>query len=162
MNTKTEKHYLFEVECNWVTGTTGVLHAADAEGIINVGTPVAFGGKGKPWTPEHLFLSSMCSCFMSTYLSIMQKVGLSIVHLECSAVGQVKAVGGILKFSQVDLYPKIHIVSEILKSKATLVLEKTHKHCLVSNSVNATILYHSEVILQVQDMIAKNDLFELY
>ena len=74
MSGKSSKQYLFEVQLNWLTGTRGVLSAMDAEGTVRVGTPPEFGGSGKPWSPEHLFLSSVSSCFMSTYIVFAKKI----------------------------------------------------------------------------------------
>src|SRR4026209_2207837 len=64
MTGKTSKHFAFEVSLNWLADTKGILSARDANGTIHIGTPPAFGGEGKPWTPEHLFLASISSCFM--------------------------------------------------------------------------------------------------
>lgn len=144
---KTDKQFLFEVQVNWLADTRGVLSARGATGTIHVATPPAFGGQGKPWTPEHLFLSSICSCFMTTYLAFAKKIHFEIYHFECDAIGQIQVVDGKYKFTHINLYPKIYIIDEILRDKATLALEKTHKYCLVINSLNAEVFYHSEVLI---------------
>jgi organic hydroperoxide reductase OsmC/OhrA len=144
---KTDKQFLFEVQLNWLADTRGVLSARDAAGTIHVATPPAFGGQGKPWTPEHLFLSSISSCFMTTYLAFAKKIHFEIYHFECDTIGQIEVVDGKYKFTHINLYPKIYIVDEILRDKATLALEKTHKYCLVINSLNAEVFYHSEVLI---------------
>jgi len=64
MSGKTTKQFFFEVQLNWLEGKRGILSAKDTPGTIHVATPLEFGGEGKPWTPEHLFLSSISSCFM--------------------------------------------------------------------------------------------------
>jgi hypothetical protein len=38
-------------------------------------------------------------------------------------------------------------VDEILREKATLTLEKTNKYCLIINSVNTDVIFHSEVLI---------------
>jgi organic hydroperoxide reductase OsmC/OhrA len=144
---KTDKQFFFEIQLNWLIGTRGILSANDAKGTIHVATPPAFGGEGKPWTPEHLFLSSISSSFMTTYLAFARKNQLNISHFECNIIGQIELLEGRYKFTNINLYPKVYISTEDLREKATLVMEKTHKYCLVSNSVNADIFYHSEVLL---------------
>jgi len=146
MSGKTDKQFLFEVQLNWLADTRGILTASDAAGTLHVATPPEFGGQGKPWTPEHLFLSSISSCFMTTYLAFAKKFHFEIYHFECDTIGQIEIIDGKYKFTNINLYPKVYIVDEILREKANLAMEKTHKYCLITNSVNATVFYHSEIL----------------
>lgn len=73
MKGKTDKQFLFEVKLNWQEKNRGILSAVDADGTIDVATPPEFGGEGNPWSPEHLFLSAVSSCFMTTYLAFAKK-----------------------------------------------------------------------------------------
>ncbi len=148
MSGKSDKHFSFEVNLNWIDDTRGVLAAKDANGTVHVATPPEFGGSGRPWTPEHLFLASISSCFMTTYLAFTKKLRFHFSNFECNSIGQVEIIDGKYKFTHIDLYPKVFINDETLREKANLALEKTHKHCLVSNSINAIIYYHSQVLLQ--------------
>jgi peroxiredoxin-like protein len=147
MSGKTDKRFLFEVKLNWLTNKTGILLSKEATGTIHVATPPQFGGEGKPWTPEHLFLSSVSSCFMTTYLAFADKLNFHISGLDCESIGQVEIVEGKYKFTRIDLYPRICIADESLREKATTAVEKTNKYCLISNSVNAEIFYHSEILV---------------
>jgi len=144
---KTDKHYLFEVQLNWIADTRGVLSASNAEGELHVATPPEFGGEGKPWTPEHLFLSAISSSFMTTYLAYAKKLRFSVIQFACDAIGQIEVVKGKYKFTHVNLYPKVFIADESLRDKASQALIKTHKNCLVTNSVNALVFYHSEILV---------------
>lgn len=144
---KTDKQFLFEVQLNWLTEKRGILSAKDATGTLHVATPPKFGGEGKPWTPEHFFLSSISGCFMTTYLAFAQKTGFEISNFDCNIIGQIEIVDGKYKFTHINLYPKVYIANESLREKATATLEKTHKYCLVTNSINAEIFYHSEVLI---------------
>jgi organic hydroperoxide reductase OsmC/OhrA len=143
---KTGKQFMFEVQLNWLADTRGILSARDAEGTIHVATPPGFGGEGKPWTPEHLFLSSISSCFMTTYLAFAKKLHFTISGLECNTIGQIEIVDDKYKFTHINLYPNIYIDGESIREKATLALEKTHQYCLVTNSLNAAVFYHSQVL----------------
>jgi organic hydroperoxide reductase OsmC/OhrA len=148
MTNKTDKQFFFQVQLDWVSKFHGVLTARDAEGAIQVATPPEFGGdEAKPWTPEHLFLSAICSCFMSTLLSYTKKSKLEMPDFKCEAIGQIEIVNGKYKFTNINLYPKLYIFEEQHRNDANIILEKTQKYCLVSNSINATLFYHSEIIL---------------
>lgn len=145
---KTEKQFFFEVQLNWLADSRGILSAKDAEGTVHVATPPEFGGQGKPWTPEHLFLSSISSCFMTTYLAFAKKLHFEIAGFECSAIGQIQIVEGKYKFTKIDVYPKIYITDDTVREKANQGVEKTHKYCLITNSINAAVFYHSEVLIK--------------
>ena len=147
MKGKTATHHFFEVELNLTGDTSGTLSSTDAEGTVAVATPPEFGGTGKPWTPEHLFLGAISGCFMTTLISFSRKFGFTMSHFACHAIGQIEIIEGRYKFTKVDLYPRITIPDAGLKEKAALAVEKTHKYCLISNSVNAAIYYHTEIIV---------------
>lgn len=158
MTGKTDKQFLFEVQLNWLTGNRGIISANDAEGTLHVATPPKFGGEGKSWSPEHLFLGSISSCFMTTYLAFAKKLGFDISNLECNAIGQIRIVEGKYKFTNIDLYPKVYIAAENLREKAMLALEKTHKFCLVSNSVNVEVIYHSEISVAMPPQVVDGNM----
>jgi peroxiredoxin-like protein len=147
---KTAKQFYFEVQLHWRADTNGILSAKDAEGNIHIATPPKFGGEGKPWTPEHLLLSAVSGSFMDTCLAFAKKLQFEISHFECNAIGQIEIVNGKYKFTNINLYPKVYIAAEALKEKATLALQKTHQNCLVTNSLNAGVFYHSEVLIAPQ------------
>jgi peroxiredoxin-like protein len=147
MSGKKGKH-LFQVQLNWLNDDKGLLSAKDALGTLHVSTPPAFGGVGKPWTPEHFFLGAVSSCFMTTYLAFAKKLQFEFIDLECEAIGQIEVVEGKYKFTQIDLYPKVYLESEELRETAGIAMEKAHKYCLISNSINAAIFYHSEILIR--------------
>lgn len=144
---KSDTQFFFEVRLNWLTAKKGILFANDAEGTLHIATPAKFGGEGKPWTPEHFFLSAISGDFMTTFLAFAHKSRLPISHFECNAIGQIEVLEGKYKFTTVNLYPKVYIADESLREKAVMVLEKTHTSCLIVNSVNAITFYHSEILV---------------
>lgn len=138
----------FEVQLNWITKKQGLLSAHDAEGTLQVATPPVFGGEGNPWTPEHLFLSAISSCFMTTFLAFAEKFKIPITRFECPVKGQVSLEDGRYKFSAIDLFPKVYIPAEAFREKVELVLNKTHKYCIITHSVSTPVLYHSEILIE--------------
>lgn len=84
---------------------------------------------------------------MTTYLAFAKKLQFEITNFECNTIGQIEIVNGKYKFTLINVYPKISVADETLKEKANTALEKTHKYCLISNSINAAIFYHSEILI---------------
>lgn len=140
------KQFEFEVQLNWLSDDTGVLSAMDANGVLRISTPKIFGGSGKEWSPEHLLLGAVSSCFMSTYLTFVKKFRFEITRLECIAEGVVEAVDGVLGFTTITIHPRIYVNNCDFLSKARLALEKAEKYCLVSNSLSATVKCKGAVI----------------
>jgi len=147
MTGKTTKQFFFEVQLNWLEGKKGILSAKDATGTIHVATPPEFGGEGRPWSPEHLFLSAISSCYMTTFLAFAQKLQFEIDGMDCETIGQIEIVDGKYKFTTINSYPRIFIADELLRENANKAIEKTHKYCLISNSVNAVIFYHPQILI---------------
>ena len=154
MTNKSVHHLLFETKLNWLSADRGILYARGVNGPVYVHTASEFGGSGKEWSPEHLFLSSLISCYMSTFLSFTKKYNFTITHFECSAIGEIEPEKGKYKFTRVNIYPKIYIADESLREKATAVIQKTQQYCLVSNSINAAIIYHSQVLTEYHSLHA--------
>ncbi len=149
---KRGKQFLFSVQLNCREKETSVLTVKNTINQIKVTSPTEFGGKGNEWSPEQLFLASISSCFISTYLFFARSEKLERVELECEIIGQVEMINEKYRFTNINLFPKIMIASESLREKANKVLEKTHQHCLVSQSVNALIYYHTEVLMAESKM----------
>jgi organic hydroperoxide reductase OsmC/OhrA len=147
MKGKLDKQFLFEVNLHWNKSNKGILSAQGIQESIHVSTPAQLGGEGKLWTPEYLFLSSINSGFMTTCLAYADKMALAVAHFECSILGQIEIIEGRYKFTNINLYPKLFIAEEALRKKAAIVLNKTHKYCMITNSINAIVFYHSEVLI---------------
>jgi organic hydroperoxide reductase OsmC/OhrA len=150
---KKDKQIFFQVQLNWLSKQRGILTASDVKGSIHVATPPAFGGEAGEWSPEHLFLNAVSSCFMATYLVFAKKSGFEISGFECETIGQVELVEGSYRFTTINVYPRIYIKDESLRAMAEIALEKTQKHCLISNSISADILYHCEILVNAHSKI---------
>ena len=150
MINKTEKHqYFFEVDLNWLKGREGIITANDVKDSIYIATPPEFsGGIPDKWSPEHLFLGSLCSCFMTTFLAFAEKEGIAPSHFKCSAIGRIQLVEGHLEFTGIDLYPKIYLPDMKNQSTFSEILIKTHRHSIIAQSIRAPIIYHEEILLE--------------
>jgi organic hydroperoxide reductase OsmC/OhrA len=158
MIAKTDKHqYYFEVQLNWQQGRIGIITANDVKDTIHVATPPVFaGGVPDMWSPEHLFLSSLSSCFMSTFLAIAEKSRLKIAHFECNVIGQVAKIDGHLEFANINLYPKVFVENAVTMPAANEVLIKAYEHCIVANSIKTHLIHHGQVLLYRSALAGSN------
>lgn len=137
----------FQLKLNWLEKMRGILTANDVKDTLRVALPENFGGTGHEWSPEHLFLSSISSCFMTTFLVLAEKKKLPISNFECYAEGQVSWLDGSYKFTSISIYPKIFIQNAEWADKVNDLMKRAEKYCLISNSINTPITYKGEVLV---------------
>jgi organic hydroperoxide reductase OsmC/OhrA len=152
MPVKKNKPIIFTTDLHWSGDGFGVV-SSHALKSFSVSTSPEFGGPEGEWSPEHLFLSSIISCFMSTYLVFVNKMKIENTGFECTATGQVEIVDGKYKFTYIHIYPKAIVGNDGDVERARVAMEKTKKYCLISNSVNAEIVQHPEVVIAKQHAV---------
>ena len=108
MTLKNNKPIIFTTDLHWSGDRLGIVSSSSLRSF-SVSTPPEFGGPEGEWSPEHLFLSSITSCFMSTYLVFVNKMKIENTGFECTATGQVELVDGKYKFTYIHIYPKAFV-----------------------------------------------------
>ena len=144
MSLKNNKPIIFTTELYWTGDKVGIVGSASLKSLT-VSTSPEFGGPEGEWGAEHLLLSSIISCFMSTYLSFVTKMKIENTGFECTATGQVEMIDGKYKFTYIHIYPKAFVGNDTDVERAKVAMEKAKKYCLISNSLNAEIVQHPEV-----------------
>jgi organic hydroperoxide reductase OsmC/OhrA len=65
---------------------------------LQIDAPPEFKGHDGVWTSEHLFVASVNTCFMTTFLAIAENSKLEIVSFKAGATGKLE------KQQDVDLF----------------------------------------------------------
>ena len=82
-----EDKYFYQTEVEWTGERHGDLRAPVLP-QLQVDAPPEFKGHHGVWTPEHLFVASVNSCFMTTFLAIAENSRLDIVSFKAAATGR--------------------------------------------------------------------------
>lgn len=137
----------YQVKLNWVEGRQGILQSDVLETKIEVVTPPEFpkGIAGK-WSPEHLFVAAVNSCFMTTFLAVAENSKLEFSAMTCNAVGTLDKIEGKFQITEITLHPVVTILDEAQKDKAIRVMEMSEKACLISNSIKSTVYLEPNVV----------------
>jgi organic hydroperoxide reductase OsmC/OhrA len=137
-------HY-YNINVTWNEGRIGTL-TAESLPDIKVATPPEFP-KGVPgiWSPEHLFVSSVAICLMTTFVAIAENSSLAFNSFKCGATGKLEKVDGNIMISEIELKPEIIIPEEKYIEKAGRIIEKSEKMCLISNSVKTKIFLSPDI-----------------
>jgi peroxiredoxin-like protein len=130
----------YEVDLTWTNDRKGTISSPVLNSSIEVATPPEFP-KGIPgiWSPEHLLVAAVNSCYMTTFLAIAENFKLDFVSLDSKAVGLLEQPEGKYMVTTILLKPVLVITDEHQAERAMRVLEKSEKACLISNSIKSTV-----------------------
>ena len=130
-----ENQHLYKTEIEWTGERHGRL-GAPALPEVEVDAPPEFKGHEGVWTPEHLFVASVNSCFMTTFLAIAENSKLEVIKFNADAEGKLEKVEGQgLMITHITLRPTVIIKNSRDAERALRILEKAEKHCLITNSI---------------------------
>jgi len=143
-----ETKHTYQVDLNWEEGRKGFVKSPVLNSTIEVATPPEFPkGIEGIWSPEHLFVAAVESCFMTTFLAIAENSRLDFSELSCKAVGTLENVENKFMISKILLAINLTIKDDSQKDKALRVIDKSEKACLISNSVKTEIQLKTEIII---------------
>lgn len=119
----------------------------ESEGLpkLTSDAPEQFGGPGKLWSPETLFVATVADCFILTFKAVSKASKLEWEELSCHVEGILDREDKEMKFTELRIKPKL-IISNGDRERAIKVLEKAEKTCLVTNSINSKITLEPEVV----------------
>lgn len=112
---------------------------------LRTAPPADFDGPGDAWSPEHLLLAAVQTCFLFTLRAIARQAKVEFVALELDAGGTVDRQTGVTSFTEIVLHPRLTIPPGTDPARAQAVLEKTEKACLVSASLATPIRIELEI-----------------
>ena len=140
-----ENKYFYRTEVEWTGERHGDLRAPVLPNLL-VDAPPEFKGHDGVWTPEHLFVASVNTCFMTTFLAIAENSKLEVVSFKADAKGKLEKLDGQgFMMTEITLHPKLVISHAHDAERANRILEKAEKHCLISNSIKTETKLEAEV-----------------
>jgi organic hydroperoxide reductase OsmC/OhrA len=119
-----------------IAGKPDLLGTADA----------AFRGVRDRHNPEDLFLASLSSCHMLSYLALCARQGIQVVAYEDEASGtlELRADGG-GRFTEVTLRPRVTIADAQHEGVARELHAVAHDRCFIANSCSVPVHHDAAV-----------------
>lgn len=134
------KEHLYDVDLEWKEGRIGEMTSHKLKDSIKVATPPEFpGGVEGIWSPEHLYVASVSSCFMTTFTAIAEYSKLTFEKLSVPATGVMSNETGKFTITEITLNPKLLISDENQKDKALRILQKAEEACLITRSIKTEV-----------------------
>ena len=135
--------FIYKSKLKWEGNKTGIVEIENKPSI-KISTPPEFGGPEGFWSPEDLFVSSINSCLMTTFLYFIFKNNVELKDYISEAEGIVEKKNS-LKFTQVKVNIKIKVGENENIEKIEKFIELAEKYCLISNSVNFEVKVYPEI-----------------
>jgi peroxiredoxin-like protein len=108
--------------------------------------PADFDGPGDAWSPEHLVLAAVQTCFLFTLRAVARASRIEFQALELAAEGTVDRQDGGVRFTEIVLRPRLTLAPGADRDRALRVMEKSEKTCLVSASLATAIRLEPEIV----------------
>ncbi len=139
------KKFFYKTGVTWQREKKALLSSLDKPDI-KIATPPEFRGHPGIWTPEDLFVSSVNSCIMTTFLYYAEKERIEFLSYESQAEGILEMTDGQLMFSEIKIMPRISVKSADDVERVNSLIKLSEKTCLISNSIKCRV----EVIPEIK------------
>lgn len=141
----------FHARLVWAAGAEGVAagnHRVEFDGRppIEVSAAPQYHGDPGKLNPEELFLASLASCQMLTYLSFASRAGIQVLAYEDRAEATLTIAERRMRITEVQLRPRITIAANADEAKARALVEAAHDGCFIANSVACAVNAEPEIV----------------
>ena len=128
------EHAIYPVEVRWSGEKRAVATSArDLLPELGLASPPEFGGPAGVWSPEHLFVSSIAACFLTTFEAIARVSQLPIRAFDVE--------------TRVELVPHIRVDDQQDVERALRLVPKAEQACLISRSVSSEVVVLADVAI---------------
>jgi len=136
--------FSYSTEVRWAGSRSG---HADSSGKpeFHISSPPEFKGKEGMWTPEDLFVVSVETCTMLTFIALAKRRNLSILSYSSRAEGVLEFVDGDYRFTSVVIRPRILVGDPDTVGDVQETIRDAHRHCIISNSVRADVVIEADI-----------------
>jgi peroxiredoxin-like protein len=124
------------------TGLKEGLATSSASGLpsLSVASPPEFGGPAGEWSPEHLLVAAVGSCFLTTFLAISDASRLEVDDLSVPGEGTIeRGEDRRYRFTRIILRPRIVLVHEADRDRAQRIALKAEGACLITRSLGTPV-----------------------
>ena len=151
-----ENQYFYSTEIAWTAERKGNLAGPRLPNLV-IDAPPEFKGHEGFWTPEHLFVASVSSCFMTTFLAIAENSKLDVRGLHIEAKGQLEKLEGTgFMITEIILRPSVVLSSERDSDRAVRIIGKAEKNCLIAKSIRTKVSVEPKVsVTPVSNEVAR-------
>ena len=142
-----ERH-VYKTSVSWLEKRRGNLSAPGLPDLT-VATPPEFP-EGIPgiWSPEHLYVAAVEVCTMTTFLAIAANSKFEFISYSSEAEGILEQLETGYEITEITIRPTITVAAEAQADKAKRLIEKSERHCLISNSMKTKVHLNPVIVVK--------------
>ncbi len=144
------KSYSYKAAAHWTNHKRGIVEGEAIPRTINFAAPPEFGGEPGLWTPEHLLLAAAATCYVATLRAVAEASKVEFEGVEVPVEGKIEKLEGGFKFTRITLRPLVTIHDEKDRERIGRVLEKAEHLCLVSRSLDCSMVLEPTILVAQQ------------
>lgn len=112
-----------------------------AAGLPNLtaAPPPEYDGPGDAWSPEHLLLAAVSSCFLFTFRAVATASHVDFVDVDAETWGKVSRAGGVTRFTEIAIRATVTAAAGSDIERLRRAIDKTAAHCLVTSSLTTPV-----------------------
>lgn len=122
---------------------------------LHGGPSSEFDGDVAAWSPEHLLLSSLGICMLTTFEAFAARDGIEVIDWNASLNGTVDRSPDGLMFSSIVMSLDMELAGNVDAVEKTL--EDTKQYCLVMNSLRVPVVVETSIRGPGRDAGAEQD-----
>ena len=132
--------YEFSSTASIVGGISRV--AINGTGDIAIAAPEVFGGPGGTTDPEELFVASIHTCIMMSFVHFAKKGHVQFDKYQSSATGVLEKDEGGFRFARVAVDVAVATPQSTDEAAVRRAAELAEKYCLVTRSLNCPVEFN--------------------
>jgi organic hydroperoxide reductase OsmC/OhrA len=113
--------------------------------VLHGGPSPELDGDVDSWSPEHMLLSSLGLCMLTTFEAFAARDGIEVFAWDARASGTVERTPEGLMFTSIVLELDMELSGKVERVEATL--EDAKQYCLVLNSLRIPVVIEAQVRL---------------
>lgn len=120
-----------------LTGAAAGYATVSGDGLPDLTTapPAEYDGPGDAWSPEHLLLASVSSCFLFTFRAVAHASHVEFVEIDARTSGTVDRSGGSIRFTDIVVRATVTAAAGGDVAAVQRAIDKTAARCLVTSSL---------------------------
>lgn len=120
-----------------LTGAAAGYATVSATGLpdLTMAPPSEYDGPGDAWSPEHLLLAAVSSCFLFTFRALAKASHIDVVEVEATTSGTVDRAAGTTRFTDIVVRATVTTANGADAAAVQRTVDKTAARCLVSSSL---------------------------
>jgi organic hydroperoxide reductase OsmC/OhrA len=143
--------HTFSARVEWRAGGEGIAaatHRVEFEGSSTLelsAAPQYRGDPSKP-NPELLFVTSLSSCQLLSFLAQAGRAGVRVLAYEDRPEGTLAIKDRKMRITDVVLRPRITVAQGTDEAKVRHLVEAAHEVCFIANSVACEVRLEPEIV----------------